>query len=764
MTRPDGFPDVSTWFGPLDPLPPVAPGQVAGRRLDYPSGWNLLVSPRGEDAVPASVLRALADDCDLVRLAIETRKDQLAGLDWRIARRGGGKASDPRIARATSLLTYPDREHAWDEWVRLIVEDMLVLDAATIYPRRALDGSLWALDAIDGGTIKRVIDDWGRTPEPPFPAYQQILKGLPATDYTADQLLYVPRNPRTHRLYGFPPVEQILLTVNVALRRQAHRLEYYTEGSQPDAFFGVPADWTTEQLRQYQEYWDALLAGNTAQRRRMRFIHGAVQYIETKPAILKDEFDEWLARVVCFAFSISPAPFVRQLNRASAETQDQAALREGMAPLMRWLKRVVDRILGQVLGWPDLEFVWQDTTEQDPETQARIAVSLVGAGITTRNEARATLGLPPIQGGDALTTAGPAVPLAKAADWNPDAHPRWPEAAPDSRGGRFAPKDDAGEAGDASLEVPTAATAVDPAQTREAAIAAVRQKAANCDGSLQCSDEVIAEARRLGILTSPDIGECLMEFLGITAGTGAAAALGTAVLAYPEEAAQLLTRLIADEEGSVPPRRVGDKTGSNLDEPEEPSVPHGGPGHNLPPRDGEPPEVPPEAPPVDAPPEMPPDAPDTPLGKNGPVQTLARWALEAAQKNPVAVGAILGAIVGSSPWLKPYASWIEAYIQPPQTLKELQNAVKNPADGTDIHHIVEQTPGRDAKFGEDQIEGSDNLVRISRIQHWRINKWYQTPNADYEGLSPREYLQDRSWEERYRVGLKALRQFGVLQP
>jgi hypothetical protein len=173
------------------------------------------------------------------------------------------------------------------------------------------------------------------------------------------------------------------------------------------------------------------------------------------------------------------------LNRASAETQDQAALREGMAPLMRWLKRVVDRILGQVLGWPDLEFVWQDTTEQDPETQARIAVSLVGAGITTRNEARATLGLPPLQGGDALTTAGPAVPMgeagmAKAADWNPDAHPRWPEGAPDSQGGRFAPKDDdAAQVGDVSLEAQTAdvsppadaSTApADPAQTRDAEI------------------------------------------------------------------------------------------------------------------------------------------------------------------------------------------------------------------------------------------------------------------------------------------------------
>jgi hypothetical protein len=262
--------DASTsWFGPLDPLAPVAPAAVAGRQFDYLPGWNLTVSPRADAAVSPEHLRALADNCDLVRLAIETRKDQLAALEWTVAprRRTGPAADDPRALRAMDLLAYPDREHAWDEWVRMLVEDMLVLDAATIYPRRALDGSLWGLEPIDGGTIKRVIDDGGRTPAPPLPAYQQILKGLPATDYTTDQLLYLPRNPRSNRIYGSSPVEQVLTTINIALRRQLHKLEYYTEGSQPDAFFGVPADWTTDQLRGIMYESQRVLAGRAALRR-----------------------------------------------------------------------------------------------------------------------------------------------------------------------------------------------------------------------------------------------------------------------------------------------------------------------------------------------------------------------------------------------------------------------------------------------------------------------------------------------------------------
>ena len=113
----------------------------------------------------------------------------------------------------------------------------------------------------------------------------------------------------------------------------------------------MPADWTTDQLRDYQQYWDGLLAGSTAERRRLRFIHGDVRYVETKPQILKDELDEWLARIVCFAFSVSPQALVRSMNRATAETAHDQALQEGLLPLMRWVKELVDRALSEGFGY-----------------------------------------------------------------------------------------------------------------------------------------------------------------------------------------------------------------------------------------------------------------------------------------------------------------------------------------------------------------------------------------------------------------------------
>jgi hypothetical protein len=93
----------------------------------------------------------------------------------------------------------------------------------------------------------------------------------------------------------------------------------------------------------------------------------------------------------------------------------------------------------------------------------------------------------------------------------------------------------------------------------------------------------------------------------------------------------------------------------------------------------------------------------------------------------------------------------------------LQRGVSTPAPGYDIHHIVEQTQAANDGFPKEVINSPQNLVRIPRLRHQEINAWYQTKNPKYGGVTPREYLRGRSWEVRRAVGLRALRNFGVLK-
>ena len=48
-----------TWFGPLQPLAPMAPPEVKGRQWDFPFGANLNYVPRSDDGVSFAELRAL---------------------------------------------------------------------------------------------------------------------------------------------------------------------------------------------------------------------------------------------------------------------------------------------------------------------------------------------------------------------------------------------------------------------------------------------------------------------------------------------------------------------------------------------------------------------------------------------------------------------------------------------------------------------------------------------------------------------------------
>ncbi len=384
------------WYSPGQPLLPQAQDEAKGRAFDFPTGVNTRMTPRGDEAISFGQLRTLADSYDLLRLVIETRKDQMSRLKFTVQNIDEDIEPDERCKQVQEFLRFPDQEHDWDTWIRMVIEDLLVLDAVAIYPRMNLGGTLYALEPVDGSTIKRVINIDGRTPMAPEPAYQQIIKGLPAVDYSRDELVYKPRNKRTNKVYGYSPVEQIVMTVNIAMRRQLYQLQYYTEGSVPDLIMQVPAEWNPDQIKQFSQWWQGLLAGNTANRSRAMFVPSGVMPVDTKEKALHDQFDDWLARVVCYAFGISPGGFVKDQNKATAGVAKDIASEEGLQPVMQWTKSLIDYIIVKHFGFTDLCFTWSAEQDHDPLQQAQINQIYLAAKVVTPDEVRADLGKDPL--------------------------------------------------------------------------------------------------------------------------------------------------------------------------------------------------------------------------------------------------------------------------------------------------------------------------------------------------------------------------------
>jgi hypothetical protein len=375
-------------FGPGVPLTPE-PGLPA-RAWDFQVGTNTNLTVRAYETSPKA-LRAWAN-VEIIRLCIETRKDQVEALKWGIRLKGGKKPTDAdraRIEKVKAFWERPDGFTDFSTWLRLSLEDVFVGDWPAWEKRRTRGGQFIGLDVLPGDTIHPLVDSTGRRPKGQDEiAYQQVIKGRPWVNMTNGELLYAPRNPRPGHNYGMSPVEQVIVTINTFMRRQAMQLAHFTEGNVPAGFLTGPEGWTPEQIEAMQKSLDLALAGNPADKSKLRFMPFGTKYQAFKDPALKDDFDEWLARVACFAFSLPPTPFIKQMNRSTGETDKERAQEEGLAPIKLWFKRVADGVNATDLGEGDLEFFWDDQVEVDPNIQSQIDDRDLKSGLRTLDEIR----------------------------------------------------------------------------------------------------------------------------------------------------------------------------------------------------------------------------------------------------------------------------------------------------------------------------------------------------------------------------------------
>jgi hypothetical protein len=149
-------------------------------RFQFPYSVNSIWTPRGA-LTPFAVLRALADVSDIIRICIETRKDQICSLGWDIVPRDKKQGKDlaGKINDARTFFRSPDRRRSFTTWIRMAIEDVLVVDALSCYRRKTRGGELYSLELKDGTTFLPLLAEDGDLPLPPGVAFRQIINGVP---------------------------------------------------------------------------------------------------------------------------------------------------------------------------------------------------------------------------------------------------------------------------------------------------------------------------------------------------------------------------------------------------------------------------------------------------------------------------------------------------------------------------------------------------------------------------------------------------------
>lgn len=410
----------SIWYSPMEPVWPFGPPFYnMPREWNYPVGYNINFVPQRLDLM--GMLRGMRGSWGVLSTIIETRKDQLLRLPWTIQVKGKPRANSKGIEIAKKFFKRPDGILSYGQWTRKYLDDLFVIDAPTIYLDRDNGGQLRRGEILDGGSIFPLIDDAGRRPqsitdvsptgivyERRQPAFQQIIYGLPMINLSEDELIYGMMRPRPELpIFGYSPVEQILTETTEAIRKTFYQLEFWRAGSMPELIVTVPEQWTPRQIATFQAHFDAVLSGQLTLKSKVRFVPGGMKPFDVKNASgesLWSQRDELLVRLACYAFSVSPTPFVKQTNRATAGQAQEAAEEEGLYPLMSyWKDDVADTIIQEKLGLDDVEFVYLPRSEPDQVKQSTIHKVQIDEGIRSRNDVRGELGLEPTEGGDVIT-------------------------------------------------------------------------------------------------------------------------------------------------------------------------------------------------------------------------------------------------------------------------------------------------------------------------------------------------------------------------
>ena len=401
-------------FPPGAPLAPQ-PGMVlpqGPRQFTYPVGYNIYSQPRSTEATSFDTLRNLAMLYDGIQLCEQVWLDTVAKLslvikprDEIIAEAGKSAALSKyanKIRQYSDFFAMPDQGNGYDlkSWLRAAVRDQLQIDALPIYVRPNRAGGVYSLELVDGATIKPLIDERGRRPQPPYPAYQQFVYGVPAGSYTSEELLYLRETTRTESIFGLSRVERIILRINQALRKENKDLARFTDGNVPPGILQPPDDgsqWTPETLMAYQEMWDALLAGNDQARSRIKVIQpGSTLTSNVDPDIFVD-FDRFLLNVTaaCYSMTMADLGFTENVNKSSGESQENVFYRRAVQPLMDRYAQLFTFILRHYFGEQDLVVAWSGFEEsEDFNAMASSYVALTNAGITSPTVAAHQMNLP----------------------------------------------------------------------------------------------------------------------------------------------------------------------------------------------------------------------------------------------------------------------------------------------------------------------------------------------------------------------------------
>ena len=369
--------------------------------------------------VTYDTLRLMASRNEWVRAILNIRKRQIAGVKWDVTLTDGDDASGAASKAAKSikkLLQRPMMHGSapvttpWRQWISMLLEDLLVLDRMCVEKERDGNGWIVALYPVDGSTLRPNMDEFGHFHDD---AYVQVVDGLVQARFGMEEVICGIYNPTTdvrYAGYGMSPLESLVVSVTADLHAAKFNASYFEKGSVPEGVLDLGEDVAPEDVDAFRMYWLSEIQGRPWS---LPIIGGskAPQFInwrESNRDMQFMEYQQWLLQKLCAVYEISQQELgqIEDVNRSTADSQDDSNERKGITPLLDYLKDLIDLEVigehGQGLG-DYLEFTWEQVGDSADQINQKMQ-PMHAAGVVTGAEWRDAHGMDP--DGDDQATHG----------------------------------------------------------------------------------------------------------------------------------------------------------------------------------------------------------------------------------------------------------------------------------------------------------------------------------------------------------------------
>lgn len=245
-------------------------------------------------------------------------------------------------------------------------------------------------------------------------AFVQVIGGQIENVYSHAELAFGVRNPRTDiyiQQYGYGELEQLITIVTAHLWAEEYNRKFFSQGSTPKGLLNLKGDnYTAEMLEGFRRQWLAQASGVENSWRTPIFQSEGIEWIDLAKSNTEMEFGKWieyLIKISCGVYLIDPAEInfdlhggqsQKPLFESSQEWKLKASRDRGLKPLLRFMAKMINRhIIDKIDDHFTLEFVGLDELS---ETEKHEMLVEQISSYMTLNEARRTLDLPDLPGGD----------------------------------------------------------------------------------------------------------------------------------------------------------------------------------------------------------------------------------------------------------------------------------------------------------------------------------------------------------------------------